>query len=412
MPMPIANNAVCGYIDDPFLKIYSFSGIDSSLDHEGISLASFKFDGEGLTGSWSSLPDLPDTLGKIAAGCSYLDGKIYIIGGYHVFPGGNELSSDRVHIFDTNTDSFEPDGAPIPVAIDDHIQAIWRDSLIFVVTGWSNTTNVANVQIYDPANDNWQVGTPVPNTSNYKVFGGSGVIVGDTLYYIGGARFGFNFPLGMVFRKGAIDPTDPTNITWSDQMVPEALGYRMAASYILGSGGDFKVVWIGGSTISYNYDAIAYNGSGLVEPEERVVVYENGNLSIETDLPPIMDLRGAVNSDSPGTAIFTAGGIGPGGVVSDKFYVYLQGPTGLPSFEEAGIEIYPSISTGNFQLDIPFGFSSASLQVYSTSGESVFSEIVSAGRFSLELSNFAPGIYLLSLRQNDRTFQSKITIAK
>ena len=75
---------------------------------------------------------------------------------------------------------------------------VYKDSLIYVVTGWSGSgfsgTNVANVQIYNPANDTWSVGTPVPNTNQYKAFGASGIIVEDTIYYFGGAKIsGFNF---------------------------------------------------------------------------------------------------------------------------------------------------------------------------------------------------------------------------
>ena len=54
-----------------------------------------------------------------------------------------------------------PDGADIPKAIDDQVQAVWQDSLIYVITGWSNTTNVVDVQ----ASNNDQASEALNNIS-------------------------------------------------------------------------------------------------------------------------------------------------------------------------------------------------------------------------------------------------------
>ena len=168
LPEPVSNNAVCkGFVNDtPF--VYSFSGIDTTKIYSGIHLKSFRFN--TVTGQVIQLPDLPDAMGKIAAGASRIDNVIYIIGGYHVFSNGAETSSSKVHRFDIASNSFLADGTDIPVSIDDHVQAVWRDSLIYVITGWSNTGNVPDVQIYDPVSDSWLAGTSTPNTHDYKSF--------------------------------------------------------------------------------------------------------------------------------------------------------------------------------------------------------------------------------------------------
>ncbi|MEO0472557.1 MAG: hypothetical protein AAF206_23265 [Bacteroidota bacterium] len=288
IPEPVANNAVVAASVNGQNYVYSFSGIDSSRIFSGIHLKAWRYSvGDNV---WDTLPPLPDTLGKIAAGASLVKGKIYIIGGYHVFANGNEASSDRVHVFDPQTNSYLADAAPIPVPIDDHIQAVWRDSLIFVITGWSNTTNVPDVQIFNPTLNQWTVGTAVPDQLDYKVFGGSGAIVGDTIVYAGGARFGQNFPLGNVFRIGIIDPNHPTQISWSNFSDPLALGYRMAA-FTSGQ----NVIWAGGSQVSYNFDGIAYNGSGPVAPSGRMFNYSTFSqslFSLPDSIPPLMDFRG------------------------------------------------------------------------------------------------------------------------
>ena len=151
MPEAVSNNAVVeGWANDTGY-VYSFGGIDSTKLWSGIHLRSFRYN--TVTDFWDAIPSLPDTLGKIATGASLVDSIIYIIGGYHVYANSNELSSDKVHRFDPRTNNYLSDGADIPVAIDDHVQAVWNDSLIYVITGWSNTGNVPFVQIYDPAND-------------------------------------------------------------------------------------------------------------------------------------------------------------------------------------------------------------------------------------------------------------------
>jgi hypothetical protein len=97
-------------------------------------------------------------------------------------------------------------GTDLPIPTDDHVQCVWRDSLIYIITGWSNTGNIPNVQIYDPANDTVLSGTPIPNSDDYKAFGASGVIIGDTIYYAGGVNDSWIFTIQPRLRKGIINP--------------------------------------------------------------------------------------------------------------------------------------------------------------------------------------------------------------
>ena len=151
-----------------------FAGIDETKAYSGIHKKAFRYNTQ--TQIWDEIAELPSGNGRIAAGASLVKNKIYIIGGYHVASNYNEVSSNKVHVFDPESNTYEADGTPIPLAIDDQVQAVWRDSLIYVISGWSNTANVANVQIYNPSSDTWSNGTSLPNSSNYKVFGGSGSI--------------------------------------------------------------------------------------------------------------------------------------------------------------------------------------------------------------------------------------------
>lgn len=288
MPFRTSNNAVCEATVNGEEFVYSFGGIDTTKLYSGIHKRGFKY--EVATDMWSEIDTLPDAEAKIASAASYVKGKIYIIGGYYVYANGNEISSDNVHVYNPQTDSFEADAAPVPLSIDDQVQCVYKDSLIFVVTGWSNTTNWPNVQIYDPTLDQWQTGTPVPNTPFYTAFGASGYIMGDTLYYHGGASGG-SFGARKYIRKGYINPSDPTDITWEPtEDAPGDAGYRSACS-----GSNNTVFWIGGSPKSYNYNGVAYDGTGGVDPSARALHYNvNNHQYIDEINQPygVMDLRG------------------------------------------------------------------------------------------------------------------------
>lgn len=369
MPVPMANNATAAWNDGGDIYLYSFGGIDSSLQEDGINLRSWRYN--ITANSWMELDPMPDTLGKIAAGANRVGDRIYVIGGYHVFDGGNELSSDRVHIFDCPSNSWLADGAAIPVAIDDQVQAVWRDSLIYVITGWSDITNVPDVQIYDPALDTWQVGTSVPATGNYMVFGGSGSIIGDTIYYSGGARVGFNFPLGNVLRKGVIDPSDPTQISWSDEIDVNARHYRSGATIWRRPGSldnnDVIPIWLGGSDISYNFNARSYSSGSVVNPNERVIILNADSLFDDPDLSfiPIMDLRGIarVSNDAFFGEQWIIGGISNDRVLEGKVYALssLEMPTSVNELTDFEILLYPNpaadwISLGNYPEAQQIGF--------------------------------------------------------
>ena len=316
MPERVTNQAVAFAEVDGEGFVYSFAGLDSTKLFSGIHQKGFKYDVANDT--WQEIDPLPSGNGRIAAGASLVKDKIYIIGGYEVFEDDSEISVDLVHVYDPATDTYLPDASPIPLAIDDHVQAVWRDSLIYVVTGWSNTTNVPNVQIYNPAEDEWTAGTPVPDNNTYKVFGSSGVIVGDTIYYAGGVRIvGGSFGFSNVLRKGVIDAQNPTNITWTHQLAFNAIGYRMGAATWDGE----IPLWIGGSEAAYNYDGIAYNTGLGVNPYERILQLDpaSNNLRETATSLPIMDNREVAQLDEK--SIIICGGMSTGQQVSNTTYL-------------------------------------------------------------------------------------------
>ena len=401
MPERVSNNAVCeGFINGaPY--VYSFAGIDSTKTWSGIHLKSYRYSvNDDL---WETIEPLPAEMSKIAASASRVGDIIYIIGGYHVFATGSELSSDEVHRYDIVNNTYLSNGTPIPKAIDDQTQAVWRDSLIYVVTGWSDFGNVTNVQIYNPAEDTWDVGTSIPNDHDYKSFGSSGTIIGDTIYYFGGAASTGNFPIQNDFRIGIINPEDPTEITWSKQTFgTEVKGYRIAATKSKG-----KAFWLGGSNVTYNYNGVAYNGSGGVPPANRSLFYEpqSGNWEEDFSTPLPMDLRSLAEIND--TIKFIVGGMLEDQWVSNKTWRLDSDITEFMVANEeiliGDIKISPNPAADFIAVNLlsSIDLSPTQFTIFDVNGMQRLSGDFKLGE-QIDIRDLSSGVYFLNLDGGDR----------
>ena len=402
LPEPVSNNAVVAVTTSQGDFVYSFGGIGSGKTYKDIHKKVFKYDVQ--EDSWSQLSDLPSGNGRIAAAASVVNGLIYIIGGYEVFSNGQERSFRKVHVFDPETDQFLPDAPLIPRAIDDHVQVVWHDSLIYVISGWSDVTNVSDVQIFDPATNTWSMGTPVPSSIAYKVFGASGALLNDTIYYAGGASATRNFPPSNYLRKGAIDRSNPSSITWSAIATVDASGYRMACAAT-----STDIHWIGGSLTTYNYDGIAYNGTGGVSPSDQIRTFypKSGGWinNSALQIPAVMDLRGIGQLSDYQYII--AGGMLEDQKVSDKTYLIELPIVSNTSAYPSGLGVFPNPISGNTINIIAGGPYSATLS--KLNGVEIRSWSYNSGE-NVDVSSLLPGLYLLTL--SDRHGSTTIKIIK
>ena len=396
MPKRTSNNAVTEGLVNGIPTVFSFAGIDSTKLFSGIHLQSFKYN--TIADTWLQIPDLPDTLGKIACSASNVKNKIYIIGGYHVFVNGNEVSSNKVHIYAPETNQYLSDGANIPIAIDDQVQCVWRDSLIYVITGWSNNTNVPNVQIYNPSTNSWSVGTSTPNTNIYKVFGAAGVIKNDTIYYYGGASTATNFPAQKQLRIGIINPQNPLEIEWNAPL-QHVNNYRCAATTdSLGN-----IYFLGGSATSYNYNGIAYNGSGGVAPIQQYHYFNTSNIaaitSVSSSLP--MDLRGIANINF--STKYIVGGMEEQQQVSNKTlelnFVSALGINKSSATNEQPL-LYPNpckdfITIRTINNSIPSHYC-----IYNIQGEQVLQGLLPNEFYTISIGSLAAGFYYITSSNN------------
>lgn len=390
MPEPVSNNSVTEAFSGDSLCVYSFTGISEGLQPADIHLKSWRYN--TVLGEWTQLPNVDDFQGKIAASASTVGNTIYLIGGYYVDDNFEEQTSDKVHRFDPAANDWLEDGASIPVPVDDHVQAVWRDSLIFVITGWSQTTNVNDVQIYDPASNTWTAGTPTPNTNSYKAFGPSGTIIGDTIYYYGGTKIlGFNFIATNELRKGVINPDDPAEIEWSlveAENVPD--GYRMACA----SFGN-EVTWIGGAETAYNFDGLAYSGGAVVEPHQEIRTYNSvsGDWMVYQNSPyAVMDLRGIAQVADDQWII--AGGMTSNAEVSKEVYLIRRATVATAYHKIKGLKLFNY--DGNITLEgLPEG--NFHLQVYDLTGRLVLEKYIGGYSPKISISVLNTGIYIVSI---------------
>jgi N-acetylneuraminic acid mutarotase len=294
LPAPVSNNAVASLKFKGQTHVVSFMGIGAKKTWDAITNAAYDLD--PATGKWSELIPVPGPVGRIAAGAAGLREHIFLFGGYIVDAQGGETTVSDVSAYRPLTGHWFR-GADIPVPVDDFVIGSYRDRYVYLVSGWSKTDAVRNVQVYDAEKNNWKEATPIPGT---PVFGHSGALVDDTIVYVDGA---YKNPSGNTPKyiaspecwMGKIDHHDPTKVQWSKlDPHPGGARYRIAAG---GSEKDQKVYFSGGTDNPYNYNGIGYDG----KPALPSPVTFSFNLrtskweTISTQTPnPTMDHRGLI----------------------------------------------------------------------------------------------------------------------
>ena len=266
VPHPVTNNAVAAGRIGQAWWIFSALGVDSTKRWSGITRRAHGWNSE--TKEWFALADVPGADGRLAATAQVVRGRLYLIGGYTVDSAGGEKSLASVDVYTASTGKWSA-GAAIPIPVDDAVSGVYRDSLIYLVSGWHDTDNVQDVQVYDVVRDRWTAATPTPGRG---VFGHTGEMAGRTIVYVDGAAkqlSGAPYALVPQVWLGRIDPSQPTRIDW--QRGPAHPGpalYRAAAAACGRS-----VVIAGGTASPYNYNGIGYD-TRPSEPLSSVILFD------------------------------------------------------------------------------------------------------------------------------------------
>jgi hypothetical protein len=192
----------------------------------------------------------------------------------------------------------------------------WRDRYIIVVSGWSTTDNVSDVQIYDADTNSWSLANPFPGT---PVFGQAMAIDGDELIFIDGVRSGVTgFRIVNQAWRGRLNPDNPTQIVWTDiGPHPGPARYRAAAGVKAG------VLWFhGGTAEPYNFDGLRYDNGQPSVPLDSTLTYLAGQWSL-SDVPAkptaTMDHRALVPC---GDRLFTVGGMVSGPEATNQIWSF------------------------------------------------------------------------------------------
>lgn len=316
LPMATANNAVATLEVNGTPYLYSFSGLGPGKTRDDIHSRAFAVNLEnGDLEVLGLVPGGKDRLASVAVG---LYDRVFIFGGYTVGADGSEISTPEVFAFDPVTRAYQA-RAPMPLPVDDTVAFAYADRYIYLVSGWHDDGNVADVQVFDSWQDRWFAATPYPGR---PVFGHAGGIVGNRFVIADGvavrgrdAAGRRQFGISETAYLGVIDPADPSVIRW--QALPPHPGpglYRMAA---VGSERLGLVIFAGGSPNPYNFNGIGYNGEPS-EPSTLVFAYDpaSGAWS-ELGRKPVatMDHRGLLEV---GDNFYTLGGMLAGQEVSDR----------------------------------------------------------------------------------------------
>ncbi|MEM9101016.1 MAG: galactose oxidase [Pseudomonadota bacterium] len=253
---PIANNAVAHIKTQDDLILYSFNGLKSAKDWKAVSNLVMSFSIKQQKSQ--TLSHVPWKEGRLASIAATAGGNIYIFGGYTVAENHEEKSMPDVHQLIPSTNTIKKI-SDMPIPVDDSIALVYQDRYIYLVSGWHDTGNVKDVQIFDTQTFEWHKATTFPGT---PVFGHAGGIIKNELLVVDGVKVAAvvdgkrQFKISNEAWHGTIDLKDIKKITW--KKIPSHPGparYRSAAAAY-----NNKIVFIGGSDNPYNFNGIGYNG--------------------------------------------------------------------------------------------------------------------------------------------------------
>jgi N-acetylneuraminic acid mutarotase len=292
LPVPLSNNAVATVKSRGALLLFTFMGMGAKKTWEAATNTAYTLDPDN--GKWVGIHSVPGTIGRLGAAAVGAREHIFLFGGYVVEAQGGETTLPDVNVYEPLTDRWFR-AEDLPVAVDDTVAGAYRDRYIYVVSGWSKTEAVRDVQVYDAQKNKWSQATPIPGT---PVFGHAGAVVGDTVVYIDGA---YKNPAGGQPKYlasdecwlGKINHHDLSKIQWTKLPAhPGTARYRIAAG---ASEKDQKIYFSGGTDNPYNYNGVGYNGTPA-EPSPVTFAFNARSGKWETlnehTPQPTMDHRG------------------------------------------------------------------------------------------------------------------------
>jgi N-acetylneuraminic acid mutarotase len=184
-PMPISIYGFANIVDG---QIYVISGYDypNATQLTGINqLYSI------ATDSWTTKASIPQPVSAYAS--TVCDGKIYIMGGQDPSLGANAMNVDFTQIYDPSNDSWSV-GAPMPTKVRGATACattgIMAPENVYLFGGLGSSSGRSWVysltQVYSPKNNSWSYGAPMLSPRVLCAV----VNVNDALFMLGGSETG------------------------------------------------------------------------------------------------------------------------------------------------------------------------------------------------------------------------------
>lgn len=191
------------------------------------------------SGTWTTAAPAPTERTEVAAAA--LDGRIYVVGGFEAPALGNLLNlsiSEKVEVYDPQTDRWTSK-APLPVGLHHAgLAAVGRH--LYVVGGYTRSglsvwKPVASLYRYDPQEDRWSEGTPMPTPRGALAL----AVVNGRILAIGGYNGDINVP--------AVEEYDPQADRWATKApLPDPRDHLAAAT-------DGRFVYVIGGRLNGSY---------------------------------------------------------------------------------------------------------------------------------------------------------------
>ena len=152
--------------------------------------------------SWKSVAPLPQPLHHTVA--SSFNDKIYVIGGSSTTID-NWVPSNKLFIYDPTEDKWI-DGKPMPTARGS-MNANFVNGILYVIGGYGSSEIVDVNEAYSPLSDEWTSKTSMPTARHHA----ASAVVDDTLFVIGGRTVGL-YP---VVNTNINERYDPKEDKWT-----------------------------------------------------------------------------------------------------------------------------------------------------------------------------------------------------
>jgi hypothetical protein len=363
-----------------------------------------------VSGRWGSLPSKQNNI-TLAAGLKF-DGALWSVGGYI---NNNPEPTDEVRKLDLRNFSWSSAGT-FSYKVFYARALLYKKDFMYVLGGSDETNTLHNdVNYIDKNSLTWLPATPMPGDGRAD---GGAAILENRLIYIGGFTNQFErLQVDSIF-VGTINPSDPSDITWTrGTNFPGGPRARFHAY----PWGNNQVIVVGGSN----------DGTGAFPSFNDLWVY-NIDDDAWTQLPnkptPVTAYQGAsYRLENNVWKLVITGGVTTGPVLTTITEEYVDTVEIVTSVEELQTlqpndyqlqQNYPNPfnPSTSIQFSLPLA-SFVKLEVFNALGEKVdllVSEELSAGtyKYNWDAKEHSSGIYLYKLTTADYSESKKMILIK